>query len=124
MGYQKLLQYIVSVIVIALFLVGCGASTASPTRSGPPTYSEVLRTYPRGTELCKTVASIEGVGAGEENWLLKGDVEFRDNQMLVKCYGTKITVNVSVTIGNKSYAPGTKLTVDKDLNWIEVSSWE
>lgn len=124
MSYQKLLQYIIGVTVITLFLTGCGTSTATLARSSPPTYSEVLRTYPSGVQHCKTVASIEGVGAGKENWLLNGDVEFRDNQMLVKCYGTKITVNASVTIGNKTYAPGTKLTVDKDLNWIEVTSWD
>ena len=124
MGYKKLLQYIVGVTLIAVFLVGCDASTATSTRSGPPTYSEVLKTYPNGVEHCTTVASIEGVGAGEENWLLQGEVEYRDSQPLVKCYGTQITANVSVTIENKTYPPGTKLTVDKDLNWVEISSWE
>jgi len=124
MSYKKLLQQMIGVTLVILVLVGCGTPAATPTRTGPPTYSEVLRTYPKGAELCKTVASVEGVGEGDENWLLKGDVEFRDSRMLVKCYGTQITLNVPVKIGDKTYEPGTKLTVDKDLNWIEVLSWE
>jgi len=98
-------------------------STATLARSGFLTYSEVLDTYPKGTELCKTEASLDGIGDGG-NWLLKGNVEFKNSQMQVKCYGTKITVNVSVTIDGNAYPPGTLLTVDKDLNWIEVSSWK
>ena len=66
MSYRRLLYCIIGVTVIALFLAGHGTSTASPLVSGPSTYSEVLRTYPKGVQLCKTVTSIEGVGAGEE----------------------------------------------------------
>jgi hypothetical protein len=40
-----------------------------------------------------------------------------------QCYGTKLTVgDQPVTLEGKTYQPGTKLTVDKDLHWIEVSS--
>ena len=41
-----------------------------------------------------------------------------------KGYGTKITVVGTVTIDGVTYEPGTLLTVDKDLEWIEVSSWD
>jgi hypothetical protein len=41
-----------------------------------------------------------------------------------QCYGTKITVRERVTLEGKIYEPGTKLTVDEDLQWIEVSSWD
>jgi len=47
-----------------------GDSTATLARSGSLTYSEVLDTYPNGTELCKTEASLDGIGDGG-NWLLK-----------------------------------------------------
>jgi len=40
-----------------------------------------------------------------------------------QCYGAKITVKERVTLGGSTYEPGTKLTVDEDLQWIEVSSW-
>jgi len=41
-----------------------------------------------------------------------------------KSYGVKITVMETVTINKKIYQPGSLLTVDKDLNWIQVSSWK
>jgi hypothetical protein len=31
---------------------------------------------------------------------------------------------VPVEIEGKAFEPGTKLTVDKNLQWIEVSSWD
>jgi len=129
---------------IALTLsVGCSAPTASVTstlepttipastgtpdpRANMPLYSEIVDTYPAGVELCKTEARLEGISANG-SWLLNGDIQIKDNQMQVKCYGTKITVNVEggdVIIDGVMYAKGALLTVDKDLNWIEVSSWE
>jgi hypothetical protein len=41
-----------------------------------------------------------------------------------KCHGVKITIKEDVTIDGRSYEPGAKLTIDKDLNWVEVSSWD
>ena len=72
---------------------------------------------------CKTEATLESVTANG-TWLLNGSTEFRDNKMLVRYYGTKITVGIRVEIDGKTYEPGTKLTVEKDLNWIQVSSWD
>jgi hypothetical protein len=112
-------------------------STLEPTDTPPPadmlspgsnlpTYSEIVDTYPAGIELCETEASLDGI-AGNGSWLLNGEIQIKDNQMQVKCYGTKITVNVEggdVIIDGVMYSKGALLTVDKDLNWIEVSSWE
>lgn len=87
-----------------------------------PTYSQVLNTYPANTELCQTEADIMG---GDDNGLsLSGSISIRNGQFVYQCYGTKLTVRVQVTLEGKTYKPGTKLTVDKDLNWIEVSSWD
>lgn len=99
--------------------------TANPS-ANKPTYHEIVGTYPAGVELCKTEASLDGI-AGNGAWFLNGDIQIKDNQMQVKCYGTKITVNVDggdVVIDGVMYAKGALLTVDKDLNWIEVSSWD
>jgi hypothetical protein len=124
-------------------LVGCSTasplvtSTLEPTTTPTPTdtpnpkanlpaYSEIIKTYPAGVELCTTEASLEGI-AGNGSWLLNGDIQIKDNQMQVQCYGTKITVSMEggdVIIDNVMYSKGALLTVDKDLNWIEVSSWE
>lgn len=39
-----------------------------------------------------------------------------------KTCGAKLTIKEAVTIDGKTYQPGARLTVDKDLNWVEVSS--
>ncbi|MCQ3939253.1 MAG: hypothetical protein DPW18_19750 [Chloroflexi bacterium] len=101
------------------------ADTLSPG-SNLPAYSEIVETYPAGVELCATEASLDGI-ADNGRWLLNGEIQIKDDQMQVKCYGTKITVNVEggdVIIDGVIYSKGALLTVDKDLNWIEVSSWE
>jgi hypothetical protein len=41
-----------------------------------------------------------------------------------KTYGAKITIINTVTIDGKIFQAGAMLTVDKDLNWIQVSSWK
>lgn len=115
---EKRVPFVLICLLTSAILIAC-----QPSQAGPPTYSEVLRTYPKGVELCKTVASLEAVGQGG-SWLLDGDVEYRASKALIKCYGTKITLKVPVTLEGKTYPPGTKLTVDKNLHWIEVSSWD
>ena len=95
--------------------------TLTPTPA-LPTYSQVLRTYPANTNLCRTDADITG---GDDNGLdLRGTISMRNNQFVYQCYGTKLTVTVTVTLEGKTYKPGTKLTVDKNLKWVEVSSWD
>lgn len=131
------------VILPSLLFVGCSISpplansTSEPTAAPAPTdtpnpkanlpsYSDIIKTYPAEVELCTTEALLEGIG-GDGSWLLNGDIQIKDNQMQVKCFGTKITVNVEggdVIIDGVVYSKGALLTVDKDLHWIEVSSWD
>jgi len=88
-----------------------------------PTYEEVVKTYPDGVPLCETEADIVG---GNDQQLSLGDGYIPvndDGEPRYQCYGTKLTVRKKVTLKGKTYAPETKLTVDKDLYWIEVSGW-
>jgi tetratricopeptide (TPR) repeat protein len=90
-----------------------------------PSYSQVVETYPEGTELCCLEANItdqtEETGLTLSNIkclpLFGGDIQFQ-------CYGAKLTLDVPITIDGKRFDVGAKLTVDKDLHWIQVSSWD
>jgi hypothetical protein len=93
--------------------------TLTPTPA-PPTYSEVLATYPDGVKLCETVANITEVGPDGEPSGFEGIFYGFD----FKCYGIKLTAKVPVTIGGVTYPVGTKITVDRDQNYIVVSSWD
>lgn len=93
-----------------------------------PTYSEVLKTYPSGVRLCKTNAHV--VASSDSGWSLRvgptsaEKIEMYNFKLQVQCYGTKITLDIPITIDGQTYKAGAKLTVDKNLNWIEVSSWD
>ena len=94
------------------------------TTSALPTYSEVVSTYPADATLIQTEADIVG---GDDNGLELGnvvDLAMVDGQFVYKSYGTKLTVTATITLEGKTYQPGAKLTVDKNLHWIEVSSWD
>ena len=89
-----------------------------------PTYSEILKTYPKDAELCATDADLVGVEP-DGRVRLTGELSFTAARGIeYKCYGTKITVMVKATLDGTTYDLGTKLTVDKNLDWIEVSSWQ
>ena len=114
-------------IVAVLFSSGL-ANAKSPTnkeRGKPlPSYEEVVKAYPDGVPLCETEADIVG---GNDQQLSLGDGYVpvnEDGEPRYQCYGTKLTVRKKVTLKGKTYQPGNKLTVDKDLYWIEVSGWE
>jgi hypothetical protein len=101
----------------------------------------VLNTYPEDAELCCTDAKVSKVSS-DGDWTFRGGkiCTSRSEITVVEgdratlpinsifgnwmCHGIKITVTERVTIDGKAYEPGTKLTVDKDLQWIEVSSWD
>jgi hypothetical protein len=74
-------------------------------------------TFAEGGKVCPGLSELT-VGEGG---LTIGEVFFGGTW---KCYGAKITIRESVTIDGQIYEPGTKLTVDKELDWIEVSSWD
>jgi peptidylprolyl isomerase len=117
----------VAVLSVVAFLWVLGLANAkSPTKKDKtlPTYEEVVKTYPDGVPLCETEADIVG---GNDQQLSLGDgyVSVNDDgEPRYQCYGTKLTVRKKVTLKGKTYPPETKLTVDKDLYWIEVSGWE
>ena len=114
-------------IVAVLFTSGLAIAKGPAKKERgktPPTYEEVVKTYPDGVPLCETEAAI--VGGNDQQLTLEGGyVPVNDNgDPRYQCYGTKLTVRKKVTLKGKTYAPETKLTVDKDLYWIEVSGWE
>lgn len=96
-----------------------------------PSYSDILKTYPADAEICTYKTNVTGVDedgswkivipAGTKLKIVNGEwvLDFS-----LDCYGVQVTLDVPVTIGGKTYPPGTKLTRDKDLNWVEVSSWD
>ena len=89
-----------------------------------PTYEEVVTTYPDGVPLCQT--DTEVVGGNDQQLSLQGGfiAVNEDGVERYQCYGTKLTVRKKVTLKGKTYQPGAKLTVDKDLYWIAVSGWQ
>jgi len=112
-------------------------STIKPTSDFTPTadvsilpkysYSQVVNTYPPEIELCNSEAEVVDVSGTQ--WLLSipegsNGIEIKNSVPQIQCFGAKITLQVEVSIDGQVYPPGTKLTVDKDLNWIAVSSWE
>lgn len=152
--YRGVIIYlcIVSLLAAALAFSGCGpAPTPEPTATpAPPTasptpalpvYSEIVKTYPADAELSCTDAEVSDVTADGQWTFVSGLVCPGKSQLTVeaggtfttgeeffgqtwKSYGARLTLKEAVTIDGKTYQPGAKLTVDKDLNWVEVSSWD
>jgi peptidylprolyl isomerase len=120
--------HIVFLSVVAFLFSSGLANAKSPAKKergkALPTYEEVVKTYPDGVPLCETEADI--VGGNDQQLSLGGGyvVVNDDGEPRYQCYGTKLTVRKKVTLKGKTYRPETKLTVDKDLYWIEVSGWE
>ena len=114
--------------VVAVLVASSLANAKSPAkkerRQPLPTYEEVVKTYPDGVPLCETEADIVG-GNDQQLSLAGGYVSVNEEgEPRYQCYGTKLTVRKKVTLKGKTYAPETKLTVDQDLYWVEVSGWE
>jgi hypothetical protein len=114
-------------------VVALGAApTPTPTPTAPPpsvcnglpTYSEVVATYPPGVVL--TISKFDIVAVIDGAWLTEGIIEARGGEDLVQWYGVQITIrtSTSITINDVTYQPGDKLTVDKDLNYVLVCSWD
>lgn len=111
--------------VVAL-LAPSSASAKAPAKKDPPpppSYEDVVSTYPDGVPLCPTDSEV--VGGDDQRLLLDhGYIATNDEgEQRYQCFGTKLTVRKKVTLKGKTYGPGTKLTVDKDLYWVEVSGW-
>jgi hypothetical protein len=116
---KKLL--IVTILILMLLLPACNGGGTSSITSSMLTYSQVLQTYPEGVQLCQTVAS-----AKEENGQLvvEGDIDVLQSKQRIRWYGAKITATTPVTVDGITFPEGALLTVDKDLNWVQVSSWD
>ncbi|MFZ1316769.1 HEAT repeat domain-containing protein [Methanothrix sp.] len=91
-----------------------------------PTYSQILATYPEGALGIYGVRTEGNVTkVTDEGWDLNlTQIEIKNGDAVIQGYGTKITLDVPVTVDGKTFDAGSKLTVDKDLNWVEVSSWD
>jgi len=90
-----------------------------------PTYSDVIKTYPKHIEITYTETNIKDVDeTGEQILFSGGQTEIRDGQLLVFYYGAKLTIMNKMKIRGKIYQAGDKLTLDKKLNLIKVRSWE
>jgi FKBP-type peptidyl-prolyl cis-trans isomerase len=100
-----------------------GADKKAPPKP-LPTYEEIVNSYSDGVPLCPTESDI--VGGDDQGLSLEGGAIAvnEDGVQRYQCFGTKLTVRKKVTLKGKTYRPGAKLTVDKDLYWIEVSGWQ
>jgi FKBP-type peptidyl-prolyl cis-trans isomerase len=89
-----------------------------------PSYEEIVSSYPDGVPLCPTETDI--VGGDDQGLSLEGGsiAVNEDGVQRYQCFGTKLTVRKKITLKGKTYRPGAKLTVDKDLYWIEISGWQ
>jgi len=98
---------------------------ANKERDKPlPSYEEVVKTYSAGAPLCETEADIVG-GDDQQLSLAGGYVAVNAfGQQQYQCFGTKLTVRKKVVLKGKTYQPEARLTVDKDLYWVEVSGWQ
>jgi hypothetical protein len=135
-----------SVLAVASWTTGCGspapkpsptpAATRTPAREPrpsptpkQPTYTEVLKTFPRDHKICRTVVYLQEVHSSNILVLSvdpKGGDPFQrgPNDPTIRCVGTQISVTKDVTLEGKRYKRGARLTVDKKKNWVEVSSWQ
>jgi len=106
----------------------CMALVAACGGGGVPTYSDILATYHSGVELCRTEAVI--VEVNEDQILFDippgaFGMEILNFEPQYRCYGAKLIVGERpVTLGGETYEPGTKLTLDKNLEFVAVSSWD
>ena len=136
-----------SLLAVAPWTTGCGGAPPKPsptpaaTRTPappptprpkptprPPTYTEVLKTFAKDHKACRTVVYLQDVHSSDILVLsvnVKGTDQFQrgPKDPTIRCVGTQIVVAKDVTLEGKRYKRGAGLTVDKNNNWIEVSSW-
>jgi hypothetical protein len=88
----------------------------------------VLKTFRPGEPFCTTIVYLQDVlrnGTLLLSTTEKGDArQYGPKNPLIRCVGTRIIVAKKVTLEGKTYRRGDLLTVDKDMNWILLSSWD
>lgn len=95
-------------------------TTTSIAKSSLPTYSEVVATYPANVDKCDSVANLTAKGYE----VTGGSIQMRNSEIVMPCYGVRITVKQLTSVKGKKYKVGTKLTVDTKMNLTPVSSWD
>lgn len=124
-------------IVFALTVAACGSAGASPAPTlNLPTYSVITAGYPASAEPNCTDAHVSKISGTSWTFSLGLVCTTTGSQLTVeegstatfpesswKAYFVKITVDGAVTIDGHDYVAGDMLTVDKDLVWVQVSSW-
>lgn len=93
------------------------ASNAEPSL---PTYSEVMATYPGGVMTCDTVANLTASGRYE---ITGGSILIQNSNIVMPCYGIKVTLTTRMPVNGKAYPAGTKFTVNASMRLTPVSSW-
>jgi hypothetical protein len=99
---------------------------------GPPTYCDVVATYPPGTAQCMTDVEVSGnptdgywtdglldTGTG----LITGQKFVTgEEQKWLRCHGAKLEVmsGQTATFDGVTYGSDEKLTVDKDLRYVQI----
>jgi hypothetical protein len=118
-------------VTLEITLLDRAGNTSNPEQvtiscdplSAFPSYSDVLATYPAGTNLCGSDVDIIGMD-GDKLQLTIRMLAMVNGDFTIRCYGTKVTATVGVTLDGEFYEAGSLLTVDADLNWIRVSGWD
>jgi hypothetical protein len=101
-------------------IVLIGALILFLTTRPKPSYSKVINT--NSSNLCRTNAVIEA-DTKNGGFTVSGTVSFGGTD-IIRCYGAKLTAgDKGITLDEKTYKPGTLLTVDEAGKFIEVSSW-
>ena len=110
--------------------VAAAAPTPAPSPTPKPmTYTEVLKTFPPTAKMCRTIVYLVDVGNSNIMSLSvspKGTDPFQrgPKDRTIRCTGTQVSVLKDVRLEEKRYKRGARLTVDKNNDWVEVSSWE
>ena len=142
---------VAGIVVATSWTWGCGggsapkstsapATAASPAPAAPattmaaspaapmPSYTDVLKTFPPTAKMCRTIVYLVDVGNSNIMSLSvspKGTDPFQKGPKdpTIRCTGTQVSVLKDVRLEEKRYKRGARLTVDKNRNWVEVSSW-
>ena len=102
---------------------------APPSPAAPmPSYTDVLKTFPPTAKMCRTIVYLVDVGNSNIMSLSvspKGTDAFQKGPKdpSIRCTGTQVSVLKDVRLEEKRYKRGARLTVDKNNQWVEVSSW-
>ena len=110
----------------------CGGATAPPPVAAPdsdlPSFSEVIAEHWPGEPLCETQAGISG---GPEMFMFgpfgeeASQMSMRQGYAMGFCPGSRYIVTGELTVADGSdYPVGTLLTLDSNLNFVAVSSWD